>query len=378
MLFDYADFRTHSVDSKAALWSILGFWAFFFAIVTFRSFVMAFPDQFEMALRRLVVCGVGITLNYGLYLFLRQFDRRRLGMRIVTAFLAAIPFAVAIAMFNYLVFSVVDPVSLSDDPTMYAKHEGVDMLVKELTEAATSRYFFLIAWAALYLALGYAAEVKAAERRMSAAISAAQVAELRALRYQVNPHFLFNTLNSLSSLVLTDRRDEAEKMIMNLSTFFRTSLTGDPTEDVMLAEELRLQRLYLDIEAVRFPDRLAVAIDVPAELLTACVPGLILQPLVENAIKYGVSRARRPVTVTIEAREQGSLLVLTVADDGDPMPQNAGAGGGDAGSGTGVGLNNVRSRLEARFGAQATAYWGVLPGGGFRVTLAMPMKRHDC
>ena len=94
----------------------------------------------------------------------------------------------------------------------------------------------------------------------------AQEAQLRALRYQINPHFLFNTLNSLSSLVLTKRTETAEQMLMNLSTFFRATLSADPTADVPLAEEIKLQRLYLDIEQIRFPDRLTVEIDVPDEL----------------------------------------------------------------------------------------------------------------
>src|SRR3546814_6062489 len=123
-------------------------------------------------------------------------------------------------------------------------------------------------------------------------------------RYQVTPHFRFNTLISLSSLIMMNRREEAEAMIMSLSNFYRTSLTGDPLDDVPLSDEVRLQQLYLDIEAIRFPDRLITRIDIPAELMSACVPGLILQPLVENAIKYGVSRTNRPVTITIAAHER--------------------------------------------------------------------------
>ena len=101
----------------------------------------------------------------------------------------------------------------------------------------------------------------------------AQEAQLRALRYQINPHFLFNTLNSLSSLVLSRRTDAAERMMMNLSTFFRATLSADPTEDVRLGEEIKLQRLYLDIEQVRFPDRLSVEVDLPDALpRLACRP----------------------------------------------------------------------------------------------------------
>jgi hypothetical protein len=252
-------------------------------------------------------------------------------------------------------------------------HDEMEMsIAAQIADQAMNGYFFFIAWGALFLALSYAAAVRAAEREAASYRAAARDAELRALRYQVNPHFLFNTLNSLSTLILKDNRDKAEEMILNLATFFRTSLTADPTEDVLLAEEIRLQRLYLDIEAVRFPERLIVNIVIPPSLLTACVPCLILQPLVENAIKYGVSRAKRPVTVSITAREDSHGLVLTVEDDGDPMEN------GEPSTGTGVGLKNVTDRLKARFGEDAACRYGPLANGGFGVTLFMPLLRHGC
>ncbi len=243
-------------------------------------------------------------------------------------------------------------------------------VIGQIGDQALNGYFFFAAWGALFLALSYAAAVRAAEREAAGYRAAARDAELRALRYQVNPHFLFNTLNSLSTLILKDRRDDAESMILNLSTFFRTSLTADPTEDVVLSEEIRLQRLYLDIEAVRFPERLIVDITVPPALANACVPCLILQPLVENAIKYGVSRAKRPVTIRICAREDSHGLVLTVEDDGEPLGEDAKL------RGAGVGLKNVTDRLKARFGDDAACRYGPLANGGFGVTLFMPLIRH--
>ena len=125
-----------------------------------------------------------------------------------------------------------------------------------MLEGSLTWYFFFAAWAAFYVAMSYAAQLRAAERRAAGAEREAQEAQLRALRYQVNPHFLFNTLNSLSSLILSQKTDDAERMLMNLSTFFRSSLSADPTADVTLAEEIELQRLYLDIEKIRFPKRL--------------------------------------------------------------------------------------------------------------------------
>jgi len=261
-------------------------------------------------------------------------------------------------------------IQVGGPPNTYEEHEK--SIPSQIADQALNGYFFFAAWGALFLALSYAAAVRVAEREAAGYRAAARDAELRALRYQVNPHFLFNTLNSLSTLILKDERDKAESMILNLSTFFRTSLTADPTEDVLLSEEIRLQRLYLDIEAVRFPERLKVAITVPPSLSNACVPCLILQPLVENALKYGVSRTKRPVTVYISAREDSHGLVLSVEDDGDAFPE------GEKPAGTGVGLKNVIDRLKARFGDEASCRHGPLPQGGYAVTLFLPLVRSGC
>ncbi|WP_333839649.1 histidine kinase [Novosphingobium sp.] len=241
---------------------------------------------------------------------------------------------------------------------------------QELTDIALGRYFLLIAWAALYLALGNAEQRRAAEWREAEYRRAAKAAELRSLRYQVNPHFLFNTLNSLSALVMVGRAEEAERMIQTISSFYRHSLAADPTSDVPLADEIALQRHYLAIEGVRFPDRLRVEFEVPEDLEHACVPGMILQPLVENSIKYAVSATTRPVTISIRAQAVADLLVLTVADDG---PGTAVVGGG-----TGIGLDNVRNRLAARFGAEGRIESGPLPAGGYATVLTLPIISNFC
>ena len=363
--------RRPGIGQEVALYTILGFWLFYVVIVTARAAVMDFPAQGEMAQRRVVVTMMGIIITYGLYRLLRRFDDRRLGVRIMTAFVGAIPCAVAIAAINYYIFNVYHPEGIFRDPEILSEIASGSTMAKEIAEVAISRYFFLIAWAALYLAISYAAEVRDAERRAAQFARAAQDAELRSLRYQVNPHFLFNTLNSLSSLVMTHRAAEAEAMIMNLSTFYRTSLSGDPLDDVTLAEEVKLQRLYLDIEAVRFPDRLRVAIAIPDALMDVCVPGLILQPLVENAIKYGVSAVNRPVTLSITARAEFGEVTIIVADDGrGPSSEPA--------QGEGIGLANVRDRLAARFGDAASIRTDAPAGGGFVVTLIFPEVRNGC
>ena len=155
-------------------------------------------------------------------------------------------------------------------------------------------------------------------------------------------------------------------MIMNLATFFRTSLTCDPYAQVPLYDEIRMQQLYLDIEQIRFPGRLSVVVDVPHELEDAHVPSLLLQPLIENTIKHGVARSSGPVVVTIRARKMSGSLHLTVEDDADGPIESDPCDG--------VGLSNVRERLAAAFDGTASCSYGPHEGGGFRVDLQLPLR----
>ena len=378
-----------ALSPRVALLSIVGFWAFYCAIVTLRSAVIGQGVQLDVLVRRLAVMLFSIGLTYLVYLVLRRIPTSSLKRGMITAGLLAVPAAMTYSAVSWFVFDVVAQtgaatVNRANSPPSghQAKAPGGMMVqvggtsaddanmavVKMIADSAVNSYFFFAGWAALYLALCYAAEVGALERKNAAFRAAAQAAELRALRYQVNPHFLFNTLNSLSSLVMVGRQAAAERMIINLSSFFRASLVGDPSEDVRLAEEIRLQQLYLDIEQVRFPDRLRLDIELPDDLRDALVPGLILQPLIENAVKYGVSRSRRPVTIAIRATSEHDRLLLTVQDDGEP-----GSTGTEAGPGTGLGLRNVADRIAARFDGDGSCRFHPLAPGGFRVELTMPL-----
>ncbi|TVV74373.1 sensor histidine kinase, partial [Sphingomonas solaris] len=154
------------------------------------------------------------------------------------------------------------------------------------------------------------------ERQLAAARAATQQAQLEALRLQLNPHFLFNTLNAISAMIVTRRNEEAELMTDKLSAFLRSSLAFDPTALVPLDDELELTQDYLEIEGVRFGDRLRADIRCAPEACKLLVPGLLIQPLVENAIKYGVARSNTPVTIAIRAMREGAnapVGQLTVA-----------------------------------------------------------------
>jgi hypothetical protein len=353
---------TARVELRLALLSIVGFWVFYFAVNTIRAAVLDQDDQWSMVRHRFVVVAAGVLILGLLWLVMRQLEGKSLWVMVTTGFMAAVPVAGAYATINYVMFDLYSPMQESKPQDMAMHHYSSGELIAEL---AISWYLFFAAWAVLYVALSYAARVRQAERTAALYRAAAQSAQLRALRYQINPHFLFNTLNSLSTLILRQRNDEAERMIMNLASFFRTSLTGDPTEDVPLSEEIRTQQLYLDIEKNRFPERLLIAIDVPPELEHAHVPGFILQPLVENAIKYGVSRSVDPVTIAIRARATKDKLLVSVIDDGRPSFE--------APAGTGVGLRNVTDRLITRFDGNASLTYGARPEGGFRVDITLPL-----
>lgn len=219
-------------------------------------------------------------------------------------------------------------------------------------------------WSLVALVLDENHRTHEREARLSAALIATQDAEIRALRYQINPHFLYNALNSISALVLDGRNAQAERMLMGLSDFFRSSLTNDPLSDARLGDEVAQQKLYLEIEQVRFADRLRVAIQIPRELAGAKLPSVILQPLVENAVKHGVHPPGTETLIQIEAWAEGQELRVRISDNGP------GAGGS---SGTGVGLDNVRRRLAARFGDKSSLDASPLPAGGFAVTITLPL-----
>jgi sensor histidine kinase YesM len=208
------------------------------------------------------------------------------------------------------------------------------------------------------------------ERHLAEANVAAQQAQLAALRYQLNPHFLFNSLNSISALIVTGRNQDAESMTNRLSTFLRASLNADPTELIPLDEELALTEEYLDIESVRFGERLSIHVDCADEACDALVPSFLVQPLVENAVKHGVARSRAPVEIRIHAMMEGGALRIEVANCIVP----AEADEDSAGANGGVGLDNVRRRLEAVFGKRATLSAGEA-GGRFVATIRIPEAR---
>ena len=394
-------------DWRLAGKTIIGFWLIYALTVVARALLGT--DPLATLQNKLVIIAIGVVLTCLVYAAIAVFggidgsNRRK-------AIVAGLASFVAACMMSGLLLLAEDKMRESKEEFRYQAKEGFIIIEKgnkiriertaaeplvltmpkmhQLDSSKKFRYaadaaviwlFFFAAWSAFYLAAVAQTQALRAQRRAADAESAAQTAQVRALRYQVNPHFLFNTLNSLSSLIMTGRTDRAEEMLLALATFFRTSLSLNPTADVTLAEEIDLQRLYLDIEMIRFPSRLKVAIDVPPELQTVRLPALILQPLVENAIKYGVSPTVDVVTLTIAAATLGDdqMLLRVTNTGGSGKPKPRGRRDSDRIEGTGVGLANVCQRLEARFGGKATCDYGPIDDGGFEVRLTLPRDKID-
>jgi hypothetical protein len=237
-------------------------------------------------------------------------------------------------------------------------------------------YFFgalylLFAWTAGYVGIKLARQLQREEETALHATAMAHQAQLRMLRYQLNPHFLFNTLNAISTLVLDGRRDQANGMVGALSGFLRYSLDSDPEQRVTLDQEIESVRRYLCIEQVRFGDRLRVGIMVTPEAASALVPSLILQPLIENAIKFAVSRREEGGRIEIVAHTVDGALEITLRDDGPGSADYAPKSGG----GHGVGLANTRERLRVLYGERQSFTIRTCEPRGTLVTLRLPLER---
>ncbi len=203
------------------------------------------------------------------------------------------------------------------------------------------------AWTALYYGINYYLMLAEQSERMLNVAAQANAAQLEMLRYQLNPHFLFNTLNSISTLVLLKQTDRANAMLSRLASFLRYSLVGEREGLATLAQETEALKLYLDIERTRFESRLRTRFDIAPDVLEGRLPSLLLQPIVENAIKYAVTPSEDGADIIVDARRMADRLIITVADTG---PGLAGTVGNDAVGGTQVGLANIRDRLIQAYG----------------------------
>lgn len=226
------------------------------------------------------------------------------------------------------------------------------------------------AWAGYYFALDLLADSRAQAEALKRARGRADSARMMMLRFQLNPHFMFNSLNAISTLVLEGRNRDAERMLIGLSRFLRHTIDTDAAKLSRLEDEIRIQRLYLNIEAARFGDRLKIQCDTQDGIGDCLVPSLLLQPIVENAIKHGVARKSTPGWLRIASQTEAGRLRFIVEDDGPGMSDRRAAG-------EGLGLRNTRERLAAIYGDAASMTIGPRDSGGVRVVFDLPLLREQ-
>jgi signal transduction histidine kinase len=249
-------------------------------------------------------------------------------------------------------------------------HAGLPLFLDYLYWYSYS-FFILLSWTGLYYGVRHYQMMQDEREKALKLTAAAHQAQLRMLRYQLNPHFLFNTLNAISTLILDARGDTANRMVTALSRFLRYSLDNDPMQKVTLQQEVEAMQLYLGIEKLRFEERLEVEVSVEERAREALIPSLLLQPLVENAIKYAVARSETGGTIRLKARVFAGELLLELSDDG---PGHEAAGTlGTAASG-GVGLRNTRERLRAIYGSDHQCRISNAEPHGLCISIRIPFE----
>lgn len=334
------------VRERAAIACIIIFWI---CQATSQSVQLALMNAHEWRLvpPRVSVTVVAMFISYGIW---RGFGAL-IGRPMAVKIMAGVGFSVCASILHSAANFGIFQLFLGHENAAHASFDSY-------ASALLVWFWAYAAVSSLLLALSYAAEVSQLQRT-------AHTAQLRALRYQLNPHFMFNTLNSIAALIAERRTDTAEEMVENLADFLRATIAIDPEVDISLREELQLQSLYLEIEGLRFSDRLETSVSVSDEALGAAVPALITQPLAENVIRHAVGNSTRLIRFEFLASVTDGKLRLVARNtppDGRVSTQRS----------TGVGLRNVAERLRARFGSAATMAASRAEDNSFSVEITLP------
>jgi len=348
----------HSLQRYAGIW---GAWLVVALITAFQTYAAGFAGGPRFALGQALFNGllwysVWAVLTPGVVAVAQGFTgERRLG-RLFALHLA---FGLVFAVLHALLYSAINAIIYFRSP--WAPWSGALLLMK----LATSIHVHLMIYAIIVaIVLGAHAYRTMRDRAIAAARLETQLAEAEtaALRAQLQPHFLFNTLNAISALV-PDQPILAQRLIARLGDLLRLSIDQDRSQRTTLARELDFTDTYLAIEEARLGERLRVVRDVAPEMLAIQVPVLLLQPLVENAVRHGLAPSIGGGTLTIEAKPAGGMLRIRITDDGK---------GADA-IHEGVGLGNTRQRLRQLYGENQSLEIDTARGKGFRVTVLVPL-----
>ena len=345
-------------DKNRAFWILQSIgWSGYFFLRTVSGFANSKGWMFVVHTLLLTATGYSLTLLLGA--LFRRLIRLRPVLTMALSLLAVILASTA--------FSFIETWSAATFINAGWRPVGVEYFSAILLD-----FSLLAAWAALYYGINYYLMLEEQITQRERLENQASSAQLAMLRYQLNPHFHFNTLNSISTLVLLKQTERANAMLARLSSFLRYTLANEPTAKVTLAQEVETLKLYLEIEKMRFEERLRPHFRIEADTIGARLPSLLLQPLIENAIKYAVTPSENGADIWITARREGQAVRIEVADNGGDAP-----GGVSASPSTGVGLANIRDRLTQAYGPAHRFETTQNERGGFSVILEIPYESGD-
>jgi len=345
-------------DKDRAFWILqTGGWVGYFILRALSGFANGMPAILIVHIAILTATGYSLTL------LMATLFRHLIVMRPMFTLLLSL----LVVVLASAVFSIIETWSNATFLRPDLRPVGVAYLGAIIVDFA-----LLAAWGALYYGINYFLLLEDEIKQRETLENQASTAQLAMLRYQLNPHFLFNTLNSISTLVLLKQTERANAMLARLSSFLRYTLANEPTAKVTLAQEVETLKLYLEIEKMRFEDRLRPHFKIESETIGARLPSLLLQPLIENAIKYAVTPSENGADIWITAHREGQAVRIEVADNG------SGEGSELAASpSTGVGLANIRDRLTQAYGPAHGFTTRENDKGGFSVIVEIPHETGD-
>jgi signal transduction histidine kinase len=323
---------------------------------------LLYEEKYEHMRGYFAVIGIATASGFLLSLELRYIYRRAMtrSPRVI----------MAVTLLSCYLFALVWRVIINSAYLRFTS-ESMEWVMKsrlEFFNNAMHSTYLLLCWSGIYFGVKYYMSLQQQREATLRAATLAQEAQLKMLRYQLNPHFLFNTLNAISTLILDNHNRTANQAVMRLSEFLRYTLDQDPMKKVTLRQEIEAMNLYLTTEKLRFGERLRLEFAIEERALEALVPSLLLQPLIENAVKYAVSPSEQGGSVRVEGRVRGTMLELAVADDGPGL--NTGAA---PGAGRGVGLRNTRERLAVLY-EDKHRFATIDNKPGLRIELGLPLE----
>lgn len=361
--------ESHPIPEWTSLWARLtALWVVLGGVGTLTNFYFSayrsHPITWSLAIRSNVIeYGIwAIILTPIILIICMRFPLEK--ETIFTALPVQLLTLISIVALDVLIKALVHPVLFADVPT---KPFPQRLLGYTLSETEPDIWIYLVV-AVMGFTVAYYSKLRWKERQAAQLENQLVRAQLQILRMQLQPHFLFNTLHSIAALIEKSPRI-AERIVCSLGDLLRMSLEASEVQEVTLRRELEFIDRYLDIQKVRFQDRLTVRLDVDDEVLDSKVPYLLLQPLLENAIKHGIARHPGYGTIQLYARRDGGVLLMSVSND---VPRSNGEASGT--HRLGIGLENTRSRLQALYGKSDLLTAESLPDGRFRVEVRVPYR----